>query len=114
MPLAFSYDPAVIVTASSQYAAFSHGPYLCSKMLGWFSANTLPCIAQTSNLFADAMLSELYVAGLRPASTPLLNSVRIIPIMGLDAPAEFVSSLSRIKNSFIILAGKVAGKGVGK
>ena len=76
-------------------------------MFSGFAVNTLLCVAQTRDLFVDAMLPKLCVTGGRPASTPFLNAVGIIPIMGLDTPTEFVSSLDWIKNSFTILIEQV-------
>lgn len=107
LPLAFSYDPAVVVAAISQYATFFHGPYLFPQMFGGFTVDALPCVTQTSDLFVDTVLSELCVAGFCLTSMPFLDPLRIIPIMGLDAPTELVSPFSWIKNSFPIFVEKI-------
>jgi len=107
LPLAFSHDPAVVITTIGWYAAALHSLHLRSEILGRFSVNALLRIAKTSNLFVDAVLPKLKVTGFRPASTPFLYSPRIIPIMSFDTPAEFVLSLGRIKNPLAILVKKV-------
>lgn len=107
MPLTFSYDPAVIITTISRYASAIHSFYLGSKVLGGFTVNALLCIAQTTNFFVDVMLPKLLITSFRPASTPFLNSTRIVPVMGFDTPAKFESSCDGIKNFFTVLVKKV-------
>lgn len=105
--LAFSHDPAVVIAAIGLYATTFHSLYLRPEMFGGFAVNPLLRIAQTGNFLADAMLPELKVTSLCPASTPFLHSSRLVPIMSFDTSAEFVSPLGRIKNPFAILVENV-------